>query len=67
MGYICTPGLYVSRDDQFVTQLPLGARHAWEARIDGGRGLQTGVYNFRKFFSNSTRYFAKFLHIFNEV
>ena len=23
VGYICTPGLYVSRDDQFVTQLPI--------------------------------------------
>ena len=23
MSYICTPGLYVSRDDQFVTQLPI--------------------------------------------
>ena len=38
--------MYVSRDDQFVTQLPifhqtrigaafLGGGHAWEARIDG--------------------------------
>ena len=23
VGYICIPGLYVSRDDQFVTQLPI--------------------------------------------
>lgn len=47
MSYICTPGLYVSRDDQFVTQLPI---------------FQTGpsdLYNLRKFFSNSTRYFCK--------
>ena len=66
VGYICTPGLYVSRDDQFVTQLPLVARHAWEARIDGGRGLQTCT-TFANFSQTQPDIFAKFLHIFNEV